>query len=88
MLGQVAVSDKTNVIGAADELLLALAPEGRVVTADALLTQRALAQAIVARGGVYLLAVKGNQPGLRGDIELLFGDTDLAAGLAAAATVS
>jgi predicted transposase YbfD/YdcC len=88
VLGQVAVSDKTNEIGAADELLLALVLEGRVVTADALLTQRALAQAIVARGGDYLLAVKGNQPGLRGDIELLFGDPDLAGGLVAAETTS
>jgi len=88
VLGQAAVADKTNEIGAADELLLALVLEGRVVTADALLAQRALAQAIVARGGDYLLVVKGNQPGLRADIELLFGDATLTAGLAAAETVS
>lgn len=88
VLGQVAVADKTNEIGAAGELLLGLVLEGRVVTADALLTQRALAQAIVARGGAYLLAVKGNQPGLRGDIALLFADPDLAADAAAVETVS
>lgn len=88
VLGQAAVPDKTNEIGAADALLLALVLEGRVVTADALLAQRALAQAIVARGGDYLLVVKGNQPGLRGDIELLFGDADLAGAAATAETVS
>jgi predicted transposase YbfD/YdcC len=88
VLGQVAVSDKTNEIGAADELLLGLVLEGRVVTADALLAQRDLAQAILGRGGDYLLAVKGNQPGLLGDIALLFGDPELAAGAAAAETVS
>ena len=88
VLGQVAVADKTNEIGAADELLLGLVLEGRVITADALLTQRALARAVVARGGDYLLAVKGNQPGLLGDIALLFADPDLVAAAAAAATVS
>jgi len=88
VLGQVAVPDKTNEIGAAGELLLGLVLEGRVVTADALLTQRALAHAIVARGGDYLMAVKGNQPGLRGDIELLFADPDLAADATTAETAS
>ena len=88
VLGQVAVPDKTNEIGAASDLLLGLVLEGRVITADALLAQRALAQVIVARGGAYLLAVKGNQPGLRADIALLFADPDLAAGQATAETVS
>ena len=36
--------------------------EGRVVTADALLTQREVARTILASGGDYLLAVKENQP--------------------------
>ena len=88
VLGQVAVEDKTNEIGAAGAFLLTLVLAGRVITADALLAQRALAQVIIARGGVYLLAVKGNQLGLRGDIELLFADPDLAAGQAMAETVS
>jgi predicted transposase YbfD/YdcC len=38
--------------------------KGCVVTADALHCHRAMAAAIVARGGDYVLAVKGNQPGL------------------------
>jgi len=74
VLGQVAVPDKTNEIGAADDFLLALVLEGRVVTADALLTQRSLAQTIRDRGGDYLLAVKDNQPTLRWEIETVFSD--------------
>ncbi len=79
VLGQAAVPDKTNEIGAADEFLLGLVLEGRVVTADALLTQRSLAQAVLDRGGDYLLVVKDNQPTLRWDIETVFSDeADLA----------
>ena len=74
VLGQAAVPDKTNEIGAADDFLLTLVLEGRVVTADALLTQRSLAQTVLAHGGDYLLVVKGNQPQLRWDIETAFAD--------------
>ena len=41
--------------------------KGCVVTADALHCHRAMAKAIVARGGDYVLAVKNNQPALRRD---------------------
>ena len=72
VLGQVAVPDKADAIGAADEFLLTLVLAGRVVTADALLTQRALARAVVARGGDDLLAVKGTQPTLRWEVATAF----------------
>lgn len=88
VLGQVAVGDKTNEIGAADALLLTLVLEGRVVTADALLAQRGFARAVLAGGGEYRFVVKGNQPGLREDSELLFGDPALAEAAASAETVS
>src|SRR5215208_5124316 len=53
--------------------LLAQVPlTGRLVTTDALLTQRDLAAQIVAGGGDYLLPVKENQPGLRADLEAAF----------------
>ena len=42
VLGQVGVADKTNELGAAQAFLLTVALEGRIVTADALLTQREL----------------------------------------------
>ena len=50
-LHQQAVSAKTNEIGALPELLSALLLEGRVVTGDAMLCQREIAEQIVARGG-------------------------------------
>lgn len=72
VMAQVAVSDHANEIGHADELLQALILEGRVITADALLTQRGVARTILGRGGDYLLAVKENQPQLHEDIALVF----------------
>ena len=59
-LVQVRVDDHTNEIPVAQALLPHLPLRGRVVTADALHTQTALAQVIVAHGGDYLLCVKGN----------------------------
>ena len=46
------------------ELIELLCLKGCVVTMDALHCRRDAAQAIVARGGDYVLAVKANQPGL------------------------
>jgi len=45
---------------------------GRVITADALLTQRDLADYVVSRGADYHFTVKGNQPTLEADIRELF----------------
>ncbi len=50
-LFQEAVSDKTNEITAAQTVLASLVLQGRVVTMDALLTQKAIAETIVAKGG-------------------------------------
>lgn len=52
---------------------------GKVVTADALLTQRTLADYLVSRHADYSFTAKGNQPTLEKDIALLFeerGDPD------------
>ena len=51
VLAQVAGADQTNEIGPAADLLAARVRAGRVITADSLLTQRALAQRIIERGG-------------------------------------
>lgn len=67
-----AVDDKTNEITAVETLLQQLVLEGRIVTMDALLTQRHIAQTIVDKGGDYVMVVKENQPHLRADIELVF----------------
>lgn len=84
--GQAGVPDKTNAIGAASAFLLPLAPEGRIVTADALPTRREVARTSVARGGDYLLVVKAHQPLLHTDIAASFApeadDTGLVVRLA------
>jgi len=71
---QVRISDKTNEIPVAQELLPHLALRGRVVTADALHTQTALAPCILAHGGAYLFTVKDNQPRLRAELAAYFAD--------------
>jgi predicted transposase YbfD/YdcC len=72
VMGQVAVSDKTNEIGAMLELLASLVLHGKVITGDAMLTQHKIAKAVVQGGGDYLLVVKDNQPLLREDIQAVF----------------
>ena len=69
---QIAVDDKTNEIPTVIELLSRLVVEGHVLTMDALLTQRDIAQAILAQKADYVFIVKDNHPLLRKDIELLF----------------
>jgi predicted transposase YbfD/YdcC len=71
-LAQHAVDDKTNEITAVETLLQGLVLEGRVMTMDALLTQRHVAQTIVDKGGDYVMIVKENQPQLHADIALVF----------------
>ena len=71
-LAQHAVDDKTNEITAVEAVLEQLVLEGRIVTMDALLTQRHVAQTIVDKGGDYVRIVKEHQPQLRADIELVF----------------
>lgn len=71
-LAQQAVDDKTNEIPVALELLQHLVLEGRIVTMDALLTQRQIAQQIVGAGGDYVMVAKANQPQLLEDIATVF----------------
>ena len=71
-LAQQAVDDKTNEITQVETVLRQLVLPGRVLTMDALLTQRHVAQTIVDAGGDYVMIVKNNQAQLRADIELVF----------------
>jgi predicted transposase YbfD/YdcC len=78
VLGQEAVSDKSNELGAIPVLLERLAADGglkgAVVSIDAIACNAAIAQTIRDAGADYLLAVKANQPTLRSEIELFFRD--------------
>lgn len=71
-LTQLAVDDKTNEIKAVETVLGQIALHGRILTMDALLTQRHVAQTIVDHGGDYVMIVKDNQRQLKADIELVF----------------
>jgi predicted transposase YbfD/YdcC len=71
-LTQQAVAAKTNEIKEVETVLSQIVLTGRVVTMDALLTQRQVAQTIVDAGGDYVMIVKDNQPQLKADIELVF----------------
>lgn len=71
-LGQAGVDEKTNEIPVAPVMLAGLLLEGRIVTMDALLTQREVAQTIIAGGGDYMMPVKENQPSLYQASDTLF----------------
>ena len=73
-LYQVGVARKTNENPVVQELLKGLLIEGRVFTMDALLTQRQIAQTIVANQGDYFMVAKGNQAHLQQDIAFYFED--------------
>jgi predicted transposase YbfD/YdcC len=77
VLGQVPVDSKTNEITVVSELLKLLVVEGYLITMDALLTQREIAQEIIARKADYLMVVKDNQPQLAEDIRICFDSEPL-----------
>jgi len=76
VLGQEAVSDKSNEVTAIPILVERLAAndglKGATVSIDAIACNATIATAIKAAGANYLLAVKSNQPTLRTEIEDYF----------------
>jgi len=73
VLMQMAVEkDKENEIVVAPKLIDCLDLRNKVVTGDAMHTQRQLSTQIVAAGGDFVWIVKDNQPATRQAIELLF----------------
>jgi predicted transposase YbfD/YdcC len=79
-LSHEAISRKTNEITALPKVLGRLLLQGRVITVDALLTQRAIAAQIVAAGADYVMPVKGNQPALEAALAARFEGEALAEG--------
>ena len=75
-LAECAVSEKTNEIPLSIELLKAFDVAGRVITTDALLTQRKFCQQILDAQADYCLPVKANQKQLYEDIRDLFEPFD------------
>ncbi len=60
-LGQMACAEKSNEITAIPELLRLVDIKGGIITIDAMGTQKAIAEEIIAGGADYVLALKGNQ---------------------------
>ena len=71
---QLAVDGKSNEITAVPKLLELLVLRQTIVTVDALNRQRAIAEQIIAQGGEYVLALKGNQGTLFEDVRLALDD--------------
>jgi hypothetical protein len=74
VVAQMRVDAKTNELKAALEMLAVLPIEGRLVTADAIQTNREICAAVIEGGGDYILPAKDNQPTLRADIEAAVAD--------------
>jgi predicted transposase YbfD/YdcC len=72
VLAQQAVPDKGNEITLEATLLTPTQVAGRIVTADAMHTQRTCCADITRFGGHYLLLAKANQPTLEEDLRLFF----------------
>ena len=76
VLGQVATAAKSNEITAIPRLLELLLLKGCIVTIDAMGCQTKIAEQIIAQGGDYVLALKGNQGTLAAEVEEAFIDAD------------
>lgn len=74
VIGDLVVPPDANEITAALTLLKGLPLQGAVVTGDAIFTQRQICQHIRDGEGHYLFVVKGNQPELRRNLAIAFGD--------------
>lgn len=74
VLGQQACEAKSNEITAIPLLLERLALTGALVTIDAMGTQTKIAQAVLDRGGDYLLALKDNQTSLYDEVRRYLDD--------------
>jgi len=71
-LAQIEVGNKENEITKAPEVIKLAKIAGKVVTGDALHTQKRLAQTILDEQGDYVFPVKENQPALYKNIQSLF----------------
>ena len=74
VLAQLRVDAKTNEHKAALELLGVLPIKGKVISGDAIFTQRDLCAEVIKGGGDYILPAKDNQPTLVQDVAAAFAE--------------
>lgn len=80
VLAQVGLAPQAAELSVFEQVMADVLLDGVVLTADAAFTQRNVATQVRARGGHYLLPVKGNQAGLLDDVRWCFdGSEPLAA---------
>ncbi len=72
VLGEIAVSEKSNEITAVPKLLQSLEIGGSIVTADAMSCQKEIVEKVREGKADYVIALKGNQPSLLADVSLYF----------------
>jgi predicted transposase YbfD/YdcC len=72
VLAQEKVSGKSNEITAIPLLLKQLCLADKIITIDAIGTQREICQQIIDGSGDYVVALKGNQPSLQADVRVCF----------------
>jgi len=85
-LRQALIAETTNEIPVAQQALKSLDLQGKIVTGDALHTQRETSQLILDGGGDYVWLAKDNQERLRQDIEWVFEPASCAPGHSPAPT--
>jgi hypothetical protein len=78
VLKQRMVAEKAGELTHRKDFLTPILLKGRTISADALSTQQAFCQQVIASGGQYLLFAKRNQPTLYEDLRLFFHDPPLA----------
>jgi predicted transposase YbfD/YdcC len=74
VLATCTVQRKENEISALEHLLTPTLVNGRIISADAMPTQRRFCEQVTRWGGAYVLIAKGNQPTLHEDLALFFDD--------------
>jgi predicted transposase YbfD/YdcC len=77
LLGQLKSDAKSNEITAIPKLLELLDLKGSTVTIDAMGCQRDIATQITSQGGDYALALKGNQPNIYEEVQMMLGNADI-----------
>jgi predicted transposase YbfD/YdcC len=77
VLKEIVVAEKANELTHQQEFLTPVLLRGRIITADALHTQRGFCQNTKSAGADYLLFVKGNQSTLHEDLSLFFAEPPL-----------
>lgn len=77
VIAHVSIKKKENEITAANTLLHPALVKGRIITSDAMHTQKKFCATVHVYGGYYLVIVKDNQPGVRQDLIDFFEDESI-----------